>query len=89
MIKTEKPKSAKQIELIEKLEEVAQNWETKDWTVSQDDIHFCVHMLDTHEQEFGLISFFEFHSEPLRVTIFRHHYFVFFSVLFRNGDLPK
>ena len=42
-------KSAQQKQLHAKLEEAANNWEKKHWTVSQDDIHFAVHMLDTHQ----------------------------------------
>ena len=39
-----------QEEVIKELETVAANARVKDWTVSQDDIHFCVNMLDKHEQ---------------------------------------
>ena len=45
---TKKEKSEKQKALHAKLEKAASNWDKKDWTVSQDDIHFAVHMLDTH-----------------------------------------
>ena len=45
---TKKEKNEKQKALHAKLEKAASNWDKKDWTVSQDDIHFAVHMLDTH-----------------------------------------
>ena len=43
-------KSKRQEKVIKELETVAANARVKDWTVSQDDIHFCVTMLDKHEQ---------------------------------------
>ena len=43
-------KSKRQEKVIKELETVAANARVKDWTVSQDDIHFCVSMLDKHEQ---------------------------------------
>ena len=43
-------KSKRQEKVIQELERVADNARVKDWTVSQDDIHFCVNMLDKHEQ---------------------------------------
>ena len=42
--------SKRQEKVIKELETVAANARVKDWTVSQDDIHFCVSMLDKHEQ---------------------------------------
>ena len=42
--------SKRQEKVIKELEIVAANARVKDWTVSQDDIHFCVTMLDKHEQ---------------------------------------
>ena len=42
--------SKRQEKVIKELETVAANARVKDWTVSQDDIHFCVNMLDKHEQ---------------------------------------
>ena len=39
----------KKSRVIEELEEAAKNIAHKDWSVSQDDIHFCVHMLDNHQ----------------------------------------
>ena len=42
--------SKRQEKVIKELETVAANARVKDWTVSQDDIHFCVTMLDKHEQ---------------------------------------
>ena len=39
-----------QKEVIKTLEDVSNDFATKDWNVSQDDIHFCVNMLDKHGQ---------------------------------------
>ena len=36
-------------DLIKELEEAAANEAHKEWMVSQDDVHFSVHMLDTHQ----------------------------------------
>lgn len=36
-------------ELIAQLEEAAKNEAKSEWMVSQDDVHFAVHMLDTHQ----------------------------------------
>ena len=34
----------------------AENYEQTEWTVSQDHIHFCVHMLDTHGLEWKAMA---------------------------------
>lgn len=43
-------------ELIAQLEEAAKNEAKSEWMVSQDDVHFAVHMLDTHQ----MVIFFWF-----------------------------
>ena len=51
--------------VIGELEEVAQNIHHKEWDVSNDDIHFCVHMLDAHNQVHFLATFRTFFKEIL------------------------
>merc|ERR1711953_1014658 len=41
----QKTLSNQQKEVLQELESAAKTEETKEWNVSQDDIHFCVHML--------------------------------------------
>jgi len=48
--------SKRQEKVIKELETVAANARVKDWTVSQDDIHFCVTMLDKHEQNWKAMA---------------------------------
>ena len=47
-VKKEKKVSKKAKAAIEKLEAAAKDIAHKDWDVSQDDIHFCVNMLDKY-----------------------------------------
>ena len=55
-VKIEKIKTPKQTKLIKDLETAAENYERTEWTVSQDHIHFCVHMLDTHGLEWKAMA---------------------------------
>ena len=50
----QKTLSNQQKEVLQELESAAKTEETKEWNVSQDDIHFCVHMLDKHGQVYAV-----------------------------------
>ena len=50
----QKTLSNQQKEVLQELESAAKTEETKEWNVSQDDIHFYVHMLDKHGQVYAV-----------------------------------
>ena len=68
-------KSKRQEKVIKELETVAANARVKDWTVSQDDIHFCVSMLDKHEQVSVIETVQSAHESPCLT------YFIVFLML--------